>query len=77
MKGANLMEYEHRDYFIKIDFVGDSITPVYRFRLHKEKRFWFPKVLWEETIFREDIKNYKISCDKVIDNYEKNKARWN
>lgn len=72
------MKKEHKGFIIRVSFWGDSITPMYKFRLYKPKKYWFDKLIWTESIHRDDISG-KLSdeFDNVIGNYYSMLKRWN
>lgn len=69
------MKYNYKGYTIKSTFVGDSITPVYLYKVYKPRKHWFPILVWKETLHRENISNYKATAEEVVLNYEKDLAR--
>jgi hypothetical protein len=70
---------KYKGYIIKVNFWGDSITPMYKYKLYKPRKYWFPKLLWTQDFHRRELKGDKISnqfCD-IIEEYERSIRRWN
>ena len=70
------MKYEHKGYIVKISFVGDPTTPIYRFKVYKPRKRWFPTLAWEARVHIADIDTIRNVIDKILLDYEKDKARW-
>jgi len=71
------MKEEYKGFIIKVSFWGDSITPMYKYKLYKPRKYWFPKCIWTEDIHRKDVIG-KLSngFDTVISNYQDELDRW-
>lgn len=71
------MKKKHKGYIIKVIFWGDSITPMYKYKLYKPRKYWFPKLLWVEDVHRNRIGS-KISnkFDWLIEQYKLALERW-
>lgn len=71
------MKKTYKGFIVKVEFWGDSITPIYRFRLYKPRKFLPSKLVWTQTIHRSDIKGALSSkFDFVIESYLKELDRW-
>ena len=71
------MKYKYKEYIIKVTTWGDSITPMYRYRLIQPRKWWFGSVLWIEDVHRNSVGN-KVSnrFDWLIEQYEREVRRW-
>lgn len=70
-------KHEYKGYIIKVYFWGDSITPMYKFKLYKPRKNWFPKLVWVEDLHREELEgNMTDNFDKVINIYEEELKMW-
>ena len=67
---------EHRGFLFKVIFTGDSITPVYEIRMYRPRKWWFPELLWIETVHRDNIISAGQLFDSVIAGYNMEQQRW-
>lgn len=71
-----MKKVQRNGFLIKIDSVGDSITPVYRFRLYLHRKNWFPQFLHVEHIHRDRVETIDKSIDNVIAKYREIRDAW-
>jgi hypothetical protein len=70
------MKSEYKGYIIKTSFWGDSTTPMYKYRLYRKRRYWFPKLVWSQSLHRKEVPIISHKYDYVIGCYQRELQRW-
>lgn len=60
---------DDQEYVVKVSFYGDSITPLYKFKVYRPRKNWFNKLIYVEKIHRDKIQSMSQSAEKVVDSY--------
>jgi hypothetical protein len=71
------MKTEYKGFIIKVSQWGDSITPMYKFKLYRKRKRWFPKLVWSQSLHRKEMTD-KVHhrFDYIIDCYQEELERW-
>jgi hypothetical protein len=68
---------EHNGYVFKIKYNFFSTSICYRFKMYKKRKFWFPKHVWTQNIYHDEVgSRLSDKFDFVIDCYYKELNRW-
>lgn len=72
-----MSEY-YKGFIIKVNFWGDSTTPMYRYRLYKRRKFWFPELVYSKSYHKSELgKRISNKYDSVIEEYLISQELWN
>lgn len=79
-----MQRYEKRNidvggYTVEFYFWGDAITPAIKVSIVEETTGWFRKrykKLYSESHLRGDITSFKVTAEKVVENYKKELEKW-
>lgn len=69
------------NYVVKVNFWGDNITPMYKFKVYKTKRwliFTFNELVGIADYHRKELVNDRVAdtCNKAIEYVESSIRRW-